>query len=127
MKLYDRREYKIFEDNSGVEPIGETDAAFDCDDVLKFSGELWDVRILGKDYAVIAPMGLTELNEEPEEAYGERECTCPYCGTTMQSCEVTEDYEDDFECPICKSIFKYEREVVFNIEPVRPNTDIKEI
>lgn len=52
-----------------------------------------------------------EIKGTKEDETFEDVLTCPVCGYVYHDCwEYSRDSEDDFECPICKSILEWERE-----------------
>lgn len=130
MRIYDRAKWKLLEDNTDLEPICEVnDIELDISQPIRLNGILYTVCILGYDYAVVKSLEISELADEAEELYGENEVTCPYCGHHIANSFEMDDEEDEYECDYCGSVFAYQREITveYNMQPIRKNTDIKEI
>lgn len=102
-----RRTEKILQE-SGVNPIAETDQKLQLGDTIEINGELYHIGICGSERCFVGEP--VEIEENPDELQGENELCCPYCGALTPD---TFEFPDDGEqrCWRCGSLFHFEREI----------------
>lgn len=128
MKIYDKSEmFGFFELRCNATPLAEV-KKIDTKDVLRIKSELYRVCMIDtrSGYAIVDK--INELQDEPEELIETDEIVCPYCLSCIESFEM-DDSDNNYECPYCRSIFAYQREVIiaYNSQPVSKNENILEV
>lgn len=118
----------ITPEDEGIKPISVTDKAIKIGELLIIGGTAYTICCMsgkGGNYNTayaekIKNQSVIVDGEDPEEQYATDEITCPYCECEIESFEM-QDEDDNYECPFCRSIFSYQREVsvTYSSQPVR--------
>lgn len=102
-----RRTQKLLDD-SGIDPIAETDKELHCGDTVDINGEFFHIGICGKSKCAVD--GPLDFDGIPDGIENEGELICPYCG-----CMITDTFElsddGDLRCIKCGSLFHFEKEI----------------
>lgn len=89
-------------------PIAETDKEIDISQVLRINGKFYSVWMKRSDnsYAYVEEI---DLSKSEDELYYEDEIICPNCKTAVLDSWECADYDNNFKCGKCGSVFSYER------------------
>ena len=99
----------------------ETEKDLDIGMPFKFEGVCYSGACKMPKDKIIIVHEFSPAEDKVEEAYGERNITCPYCGDeNVDSWEMGSD-DGEEECQTCGSTFSWQREVsvTYNSQPVR--------
>lgn len=111
------RELSTSERYEKAKLLAETDQPFDFGGFIIIDNEPYTMCSCNPAAGILL-VEPTELNESPEEEYGE--FTCPYCGyEDTDAIELSDDGET--QCGNCLSELKYERHITieYNVTPVK--------
>lgn len=120
-------------EDDGVRPIMITDKEINIGEPLIIDGTAYCVccvsaKRMKRQYAYVERLKEQKVfteDEEPEERYYTRNIVCPFCGNEIEGFEMN-DYEDEYECECCGSVFSYEREVTveYYSKPVKKSEPV---
>lgn len=90
------------------EPIAETNQDISVCEAIKIRNKIYSVccKQCDNSYACVEEIDI--LNPD-DELYDEDEIICPVCHKAVSDSWEREDYNPQFECGYCGSIFSYER------------------
>lgn len=116
-RSWDYKDGRTPEDD-GVRPIMITDKEINIGEPLIIDGTAYCVccvstKRMKQQYTYVEKLKEQKVfteDEEPKERLYENNIICPYCGYETESFEM-DDYEDEYECGCCGSVFSYQREV----------------
>lgn len=118
----------ITPEDEGIKPILETNEDINMGEVLIINDIAYSIcamsgKAMKYQAAYVERLNNQKMfvgNKEPRKINYSSEITCPYCGCEYESWEM-DDYDDEYECENCKSIFSYQRNVTVEYcsQPVR--------
>lgn len=121
MKIYELR-------NGDKVYLGETDKYVDFGQLLLIDSNYYECcsRNTQKELFVRWVCVDSDLPQEREN-YSEDYLVCPYCGYEDEDSFELADEDDEYECPRCKSILKYNRQITvsYDVELVKEEEPIK--
>ncbi|MBE7708079.1 MAG: hypothetical protein E7Z88_05170 [Cyanobacteria bacterium SIG27] len=92
-------------------PLCETHQAIKISDIIKIKNKTYTVcqKQIDNSYAIIEEVVIPDKEDIEKELWGEDEIKCPVCKNIVMDSWEYEDYDPNFRCSYCGSIFSYER------------------
>lgn len=113
MKLYEIEGTFNFKKSVEDYPfIGEVSCEVEIGKIVEYNGSYYSACILEPHHNAAGVRKVDDLNLDIDaETYAEPNVTCPVCGHSDDTSFELDNSGDDYECPRCGAILKYEREI----------------
>ena len=114
MKLYEIEGTFNFKKSVEDYPfIGEVSCEVEIGKIVEYDGGYYSACILEPHHNAAGVRKVIDLNLDIDaETYAEPNVTCPVCGHSNDTSFELDDSGDNYKCPCCGAILKYEREII---------------
>lgn len=113
MKLYELNGIYNFKKSLEDYPfIGEVSCQAGIGELVEYNGKYYSTCVLYPNRSAAGVREVKKVNLDVNaETFAEPNVTCPVCGYSDGTSFELDDSGDDYECPRCGAILKYEREI----------------
>ena len=107
--------------------IGETDQEIQLGAFVKLNNRYYRCCMLDLSNDSSYVQFVNDYIPRDDDTYTNNYLTCPYCGYEDENSFELPDEDDEYECPQCKSILKYNRQITvsYDVQVVKEKEPIE--